>query len=174
MEPLYAREGDLDQPAVMDHPQAEAVVLLVMDQDLHTLRPGPRQRLQVPQQPGARAHPFELRGPSDAEGFAPLTRDRYEPTSPTALFVVPGEGLHDLRRVERQHDHLCESAHAEEYDRTPGSQAIGLPAAEAALRTADTDALLAAANVADAMGSWVRGSHALEAVAEALRSAGPD
>jgi hypothetical protein len=43
----------------------------------------------------------------------------------------------------------------------------------AALRSADTPALLAAASVAVAIGSWVRGGHAVEAVAGTLRAA-PD
>ncbi len=41
----------------------------------------------------------------------------------------------------------------------------------AALKSAETSALLAAASVATAIGSWARGGHAVEAVAEALRAA---
>lgn len=41
----------------------------------------------------------------------------------------------------------------------------------AALRSAGTSALLAAASVATAMGSWARGGHAVEAVAGGLRAA---
>lgn len=41
----------------------------------------------------------------------------------------------------------------------------------AALRSAGTSALLAAASVATAIGSWARGGHAVEAVAGALRAA---
>ncbi|MGW3628920.1 hypothetical protein ACWD7F_01935 [Streptomyces sp. NPDC005122] len=49
MESLRAREKYFYQPAVMDHPQAEAFVVLVVDQDLHAFRVGPREGLQVPQ-----------------------------------------------------------------------------------------------------------------------------
>ncbi|GAA4569194.1 HEAT repeat domain-containing protein [Planotetraspora kaengkrachanensis] len=44
----------------------------------------------------------------------------------------------------------------------------------AALTSADTSALLTAAGVAVAIGSWARGDHAVEAVTEALRTASDD
>jgi hypothetical protein len=54
MDPLRARERDIDQRAVLDHPQSEAVVVLVKH-DLDALRPVPPQRLQIREDPAAPA-----------------------------------------------------------------------------------------------------------------------
>ncbi|MFJ9847487.1 alpha/beta hydrolase [Kitasatospora sp. NPDC101155] len=95
--PSGARKGYLQQPAAVDHPQAEAVVLFVVDQHLYRLRTRPRQGLQVLQQSRPPAHVLEFRTPAET----PVTARAHlgEAAHPGTSRVGPRQRLHHLVRV---------------------------------------------------------------------------
>lgn len=113
---LGAWQGYLDQFAVIDHPQAEAVVVLVADEDLNGMRIRPCQRLQMAQQPtpvvadelddprvtllGRHARPIEHAVVHMCEALVPVPG-----------FIGTSERFHDLFSSSRQDDALCVSTH---------------------------------------------------------------
>lgn len=102
---------NFDKLPLLEHPKAETIVFLVVDQYLDALRARPGERFEVREKSCPGAHPLEFGGPTDAEGTRPLTLDRHETTSPAAAFVFVSQCIHDIVSVQRQHDDLRESAH---------------------------------------------------------------
>jgi hypothetical protein len=107
-----AGQFDLLEPPVVHHPEPEAVVILVVDQYLDALGPGPGQGLEVRKQACARAHSLELHGPAGSEARAPLAVNRHEASAPGPGGIIAGEWLHDVVGIESEDDDLGVCAHA--------------------------------------------------------------
>lgn len=112
---LGARDQDFPHATVVEHPQAEAAVLFVSDQDLNRVRAGPGQTLQPSQQPVPVVSP-ELdnpgkTGPRANRSGEQILTDLREALMPLPVRIGPSKRLHDMLGVLGDDDDLGESAH---------------------------------------------------------------
>lgn len=103
--PDSAREWDLLQPPLMQHPEPEAVIILVPKQDLNRLREGPGHLLQVTENPCPVGSPEVDRPRVHA-------RDGFKALVPFTKLVGLCKRLHHLSGSESDDYDFATSTHA--------------------------------------------------------------